>query len=62
MKKPKPSKSVMPPPEASGEVMSTYIFSFELTKQYPTVRSFIIKMPLKKSFSDSLADLLGKTK
>jgi hypothetical protein len=33
-----------------------------MLKQYPTVRSFIIKQPLKKSWSDGMMELLGGKK
>lgn len=35
-------------------------FNFEIIKHYPPTRSFLIKKPLKKSFMDSMLDLLGK--
>jgi len=35
-------------------------FNFEIIKHYPPTRSFQIKKPLKKSFMDSIFDLLGK--
>ncbi len=34
-------------------------FNFEIVRHYPIVRTFSIKKPLKKSFMDSIADLLG---
>ncbi len=42
--------------------MSQYIFTFELIRQYPTVRSFLVKQPLKRSFSDTFSELLGGNK
>ena len=42
--------------------MSEYYFNFELVKQYPHVRSFIIKQPLKRSLGDTFAELLGGSK
>ena len=45
-----------PPP------MTEYIFAFEILRQYPTVRSFIIKAPLNKSFKDMVKDLFGSPK
>ena len=39
--------------------MSQYIFTFEVIKQYPTVRSYIIKQPLRRSFKDAFSELLG---
>jgi len=34
-------------------------FNFEIIRHYPIVRAFSIKKPLKKSFMDSITDLLG---
>ncbi|MEW6035745.1 MAG: hypothetical protein AB1529_03975 [Candidatus Micrarchaeota archaeon] len=42
--------------------MSQYIFTFELIRHYPTVRSFLVKQPLKRSFSDTFSELLGGNK
>ncbi|MDD5171831.1 MAG: hypothetical protein PHF60_02230 [Candidatus ainarchaeum sp.] len=42
--------------------MSQYFFTFEVLKQYPTVRSYIIKQPLRRSFKDTVAGLLGGSK
>ncbi len=42
--------------------MSQYVFSFELLRQYPNVRSYIIKQQLNKSFKDQLGELLGGKK
>lgn len=39
--------------------MSQYYFTFEVVKQYPTVRSYILKQPLRRSFMDSVGELLG---
>jgi len=47
-------------PEASR--MSQYVFTFEFVRQYPTVRSFIVKGPLKRSFKDSIEELIGGSK
>jgi hypothetical protein len=35
-------------------------YNFEVIRHYPSVRSFHIKKPLKKSLTDSIFDLLGK--
>lgn len=43
-------------------MISDYYFSFEIMKQYPHVRSFIVKQPLKRSFKDTLSELLGSSK
>lgn len=50
--------------EAPGQeaVMSQYFFTFELIKQYPTTRSFIIKAPMKRSFKDTVGELFGGNK
>jgi hypothetical protein len=42
--------------------ISEYVFSFELLKHYPTIRSFIIKQPLKRSWSDGMMELFGGKK
>ncbi len=42
--------------------MSQYVFAFELLRQYPNVRAYIIKQPLQKSFKDQLGELLGGKK
>ncbi len=42
--------------------MTEYVFTFEMLRQYPNVRSFIIKQPMKKSFGDSIAELIGGSK
>jgi hypothetical protein len=47
---------------AKKQQMSEYYFNFELVKQYPHVRSFIIKQPLKRSLGDMLTELLGGSK
>jgi hypothetical protein len=53
-------------PEAGNQKMgveiSQYIFAFELLKHYPTVRSFMIKQPMKRSFGDTVKELFGSTK
>lgn len=43
----------------SGEPMSQYFFTFEIVRQYPTVRSYIIKQLLRRSFKDALSELIG---
>jgi hypothetical protein len=48
-----------PAPEAT---ISQYFFTFELIKQYPTTRSFIVKQPLKRSFKDTFGELFGGNK
>lgn len=45
-----------------GAVPSTYIFTFELIRHYPTTRSFIVKQPLKRSFKDTVSELFGGNK
>lgn len=34
-------------------------FAFEVVKQYPYSRSYIIKAPLKKSFKDTVSELFS---
>lgn len=34
-------------------------FSFELLRQYPESRSFVIKKPLKSSMKDTVLELFG---
>jgi len=48
--------------EEPGPSPSQYIFSFEMLRQYPTVRSFIVKGQLKKSFGDTVSELFGGSK
>lgn len=43
-------------------VLSDYVFSFELIKQYPSLRSYIIKRQLKKSLNDSILELFTNMK
>ncbi len=47
---------------AKKTILSEYIFTFELLRHYPTVRSFIIKQPLKHSMRDSILELLAGKK
>jgi hypothetical protein len=42
--------------------MSQYIFTFELLRQYPNLRAYIMKQPLQKSFKDQIGELLGGKK
>ncbi len=50
-------------PAAGGEQqVSQYIFAFEMLRQYPNVRAYIIKQPLQKSFKDQIGELLGGKK
>ncbi|MEW6722327.1 MAG: hypothetical protein AB1324_03630 [Candidatus Micrarchaeota archaeon] len=41
---------------------SQYLFTFEIIRQYPTIRSFLIKQPLKKSFGDTFRELFGNAR
>lgn len=34
-----------------------YFFAFEILKQYPYTRSYIVKAPMKKSFKDTISEL-----
>ena len=38
--------------------MAARIYSFDLMKNYPQARKYLIKMPLKTSFVDSVKELL----
>jgi hypothetical protein len=38
-----------------------YIYVFEILHQYPSIRSFISKRPLKRSFMDSIMEMLVGT-
>ncbi|MBD3210643.1 hypothetical protein GF318_04655 [Candidatus Micrarchaeota archaeon] len=40
------------------EDSAEYVYSFELTKHYPSSRSYLLKKPLKKSFRDSAVELI----
>jgi len=37
-------------------------YSFDLVKNYPSERRYLIKMPLKKSIFDSFAEMFGGKK
>jgi hypothetical protein len=37
-------------------------YSFEILKNFPSERRYLIKMPLKKSLLDSFAELFGGKK
>ena len=50
------------PQEEQKKEMSQYFFTFELIRQYPTIRSFIVKGPLKRSFGDTISELFGGSK
>ncbi len=39
------------------EPIKEYFFAFEILKQYPYTRSYIIKAPMKKSFKDTISEL-----
>lgn len=40
--------------------MAVREYNFDLTKNYPSERRYLIKRPLKKSVLDSIRDLLWK--
>lgn len=55
--------SSMPAAEGGHQAeMSQYIFTFELLRQYPNVRTYMLKQPLQKSFKDQVSELLGGKK
>jgi hypothetical protein len=67
MKRKKAQPGSLPPAGAElkkmqDEHVSQYIFTFELLRQYPNIRSYLIKQPLKKSFGDTISELLGSKK
>lgn len=44
--------------EAAEDVrIKEYFFAFEILRQYPYTRSYIMKAPLKKSLKDTIAEL-----
>jgi hypothetical protein len=54
-KKAKPEKDAH---EIAQEVeIKEYFFAFEILKQYPYTRSYIVKAPMKKSFKDTISEL-----
>ena len=55
---PQPSPVRIRAPEDHREGGNEY--SFEIIKHYPCSRSYQIKKPLKKSFIDSIMDLVGR--
>lgn len=67
--KTKKAKSIRTPKEIiihqeiiPQDILSDYIFAFELTRPYPTVRSYLLKQPLKKPVKDILFELFGTGK
>lgn len=54
-----PKKDAAKAPEEDGhaEPIKEYFFAFEILKQYPYTRSYIIKAPMKKSFKDTISEL-----
>lgn len=55
-KKAKPKKVKKIEPSDLAQIKE-YFFAFEMVKQYPYTRSYIIKQPLKKSFKETLGEL-----
>jgi hypothetical protein len=45
-----------------GSQPTQYIFTFELIRHYPTVRSFLVKQRLKRSFGDTVSEFFGGNK
>jgi hypothetical protein len=54
-----PEERIIHEEKVHSEILSDYVFTFELIRQYPTTRSYLLKKSLKKSFSDSFSDLFG---
>jgi hypothetical protein len=46
----------------AGAAPTQYIFTFELIRHYPTVRSFLVKQRLKRSFGDTVSEFFGGNK
>jgi len=44
--------------EGVREKKPDYIYTFEIVHQYPSIRSFISKRPLKRSFTDGIMEML----
>jgi len=47
--------------EGGREKKPDYIYTFEIVHQYPSIRSFISKRPLKRSFMDGIMEMLVGT-
>ena len=62
MKKSKKRKSVVPRPVEPIVSVREYIYSFELSRPFPNVRSFIFKKSLSKSMADTFMELFGTAK
>ena len=57
MKKKKPGKKPTKVLKPEDIEIKDYFFAFEVLKQYPYSRSYIIKAPMKKSLKDAVAEL-----
>jgi hypothetical protein len=53
----RPRERIIHEEKISDSGMSDYIFSFELSQPYPSLRSYLIKKPLKKSMKDTFLEL-----
>ena len=60
--KPAAEAAAESPGNGAEEQPTQYIFTFELIRQYPTIRSFIVKQQLKRSFGDTVSELIGGSK
>lgn len=56
-KKAKVAKKKIVPEETQEVEIKEYFFAFEILKQYPYTRSYIVKAPMKKSFKDTISEL-----
>ena len=52
-----PKKQKQEERQPEPEPIKEYFFAFEILKQYPYTRSYIIKAPMKKSFKDTISEL-----
>ncbi len=56
-KKAKVAKKKVVSEETQEVEIKEYFFAFEILKQYPYTRSYIVKAPMKKSFKDTISEL-----
>ena len=62
MKKGKKRQTAVPRPVEPIVPVREYIYSFELSRPFPNVRSFIFKKSLSKSMADTFMELFGAPK
>jgi hypothetical protein len=61
-KKRKTIAAPQPHPVELAPPAREYIYSFELSRPFPNVRTFIFKKPLSKSMADTFKELFGTSK